>query len=202
MWKRSDYPIPKGVPTPEITEHSMSPEVCHAIVDLMKEMGSCRVLELGGGISTVCFDIALRAINGREWWSLVSIDESLEWEYKTVNCGYDWHKNTTFKCLPLQREKYGLWYHIDPILFSGLPWDCIIVDGPSTHQEAQMRYPAVPILLNHTCIETPFVLDDFNREDERITGAKWITIFGMDFERIAVGSKELGVFTRATSTKD
>lgn len=133
------------------------------------------VVELGSGSSTIVGGHALRQ-NGTG--HLVSLEHSKEHarESRKMVSVHSLGEYSEVLYAPLTHHTldgetwdwYGL-EDFDP----EAPIDLVIVDGPPGHLQKLSRYPALPLLSNWLSDDATFIVDDGDREDEKIIVGKW-----------------------------
>lgn len=159
-----------------------------------------RVVELGGGVSTLYLGRLLQRLDGRQdtvehdedWATLLDEQLAAEGLGEVVNVVHA-------PLAPTSRgwEPGAQWYAEDKVadLRSGEPVDLLVVDGPPawSRERRHARYPALPFFRDLLAPRAAVILDDIDRRGEREVVARWEDEHGIAFERrfsdgsIAVG---------------
>lgn len=153
-----------------------SPDFLLKISEVIRREKPAFVLEASSGVSTLIIGLALK-LNG--CGKVVSLDhdslyasatkkiveENLVGDVVDVRfCPlkpYDWSE-TDFR-----------WYDIAGIdVLQKI--DLLVIDGPPRYTQPLARYPAIPLLHDRFAERTIILLDDANRNDERVAVQKWI----------------------------
>jgi predicted O-methyltransferase YrrM len=154
---------------------SLRPEALELVASLVGE-GRTQVVECGSGLSTVTIARALRALGAGHVWAL---EHSPEWAATTRDAlaeeGLDDGLATVIDA-PLRDG----WY--DTAALDHLPKqgvELLLVDGPPAGDPGleRSRYPALPALADRLAPGAAIVLDDTDREGERLALDRWLAEF-------------------------
>lgn len=179
---------------------ALRPSALVAVLDEIVLGRRHRVVELGGGVSTLYLGRLLRRVGGH----LHTVEHDKDWagllEHQLDAEGL--HDVVTVVHAPLARTWYGWtpdcpWYAEDEArraAESG-PVDLLLVDGPPAWRAElrHARYPALPFFADALAPGAPVVLDDIHRRGEHDIVRRWEQQLGARFERryvdggIAVG---------------
>lgn len=141
-----------------------------------------RVFEFGAGISTLLSAAALEKTNG----SLVSIEEDNDWldliRDKLTEAGLIQRATLVHakrESMSLEGQQMN-WYSQGPVEEAARTdkIDALIVDGPAAYKpnDAEIRFPALPLLepmLSDDCV---VILDDAGRSGEASIMGKWSSL--------------------------
>jgi hypothetical protein len=159
-----------------------------------------RVVELGGGISTLYLGRLLRRRGGH----LYTLEHDEAWVdlLGQLLAAEGLHGVVTVVHAPLAATAHGWaagarWYAEDPAdkVRADGPIELLVVDGPTAwHRDLRhARYPALPFFWEALARGATVVLDDIGRRGEQDVVARWERELGVPFERrfddgsIAVG---------------
>lgn len=163
-------------PLPETTGWSANPDLLRLIYKEIRREEPNLVVELGSGSSTVIGGYALRQNGSGRLVSLEHLEEYARQSRKMVSF-HDLDDYSRVLEAPLTEYTLNgegwVWYSLknfDP----EEPIDLVIVDGPPGDIQELSRYPAFPLLSEQLSEETTFVVDDGDREDERVMVEKWL----------------------------
>ena len=155
-----------------------SPDLLRYLYDDITANGRSRILECGSGASTVIMAYALRELgHGR----VVALDHDAVFAEQTREAlkrhGLtDWAEVRVADLTDVEVAGETLpWY--DPTQVPEGPFDLLLVDGPPKATGPQARFPAVPLLYSRLSPNAAIVLDDHEREDERLAGERWLDMF-------------------------
>jgi hypothetical protein len=179
---------------------AMRPSALVTVLDEILVARRRRIVELGGGVSTLYIGRLLRRAGGhlhtlehdKDWVGL------LEQQLDAEGLG----DVVTVVHAPLARTWYGWtpdspWYAEDEArrATEGGPVDLLVVDGPPAWRAdlRHARYPALPFFAESLAPFATVVLDDIHRRGEHDVVRRWEQELGLRFERrytdggIAVG---------------
>lgn len=166
--------------------------LCHVIEDVEPR----RVLELGGGTSTIWLGYLLSNYGGR----LVSVDHDETFAALTAEA-VDRHglgSVVDVRCAglsPVQlKDGPHEWYGEDAF-HDVEEVDFLVVDGPPGNIGHGARYPALPVLFDRLASDCIVVLDDSERPDEQEALQSWLAEYP-DFEVRDQGVSRLCVLQR------
>ena len=156
----------------------------------MLRQSSSDALECGSGLSTVIYALALRGRPTR----LLALEHDEKW-LDRVNNELDRFDSTAVRVVHAPLVSYGEfdWYSLPPEVDSRR-FSFIVCDGPPGTIRGG-RYGLLPVARNH--LETPahIMLDDSNREGERLVLERWATEFGATWEEHSGGDFALVTIT-------
>lgn len=151
------------------SSYSMSPALLlHIINDVMINRRRC-ILEIGSGVSTVYISQIIAGSQSET--SFISLDEDAKWQdtirsyVKSNNC----ENMVQFLSVPVDK---GKWFKesilVDELSRIGRTFDCVIVDGPSTKDDTNVRERAVSFLHEKALLSENYIIffDDTCRKAE------------------------------------
>jgi len=169
---------------------AMRPSAVVAILNDVVLHQRGRVVELGGGISTLLLGRLLRRTDGRLW----TVEHDPVWiDTLTKELGREGLADVvTVIHAPLGPTTAGWgdgdeWYDADALapLLTGDPVDLLIVDGPPAYRKGMRhaRYPALPFFGPALAENATVVLDDIRRRGELEIVERWERESGRRFGR-------------------
>ncbi|MDQ3100591.1 MAG: class I SAM-dependent methyltransferase [Bacteroidota bacterium] len=169
-----------SLPLPPTRGWSASPDLLREIVDMILSEPPELVVEASSGTSTIVIGYCLRRLGrGR----VVALEHDEKYAFKTTRAlkahGLEQYASVVYAPLinyPME-GKQVLWYDHAKALITD-PIDLLIVDGPPDTIDKYARYPAVPLLFSKFRKGTRVLLDDGEREDERVIAERWCMEFG------------------------
>lgn len=166
-------------PLPPTRDWAMSPDLLSVLAGLINERRPRRILELGGGVSTLVQAYCLKNAGAG---TLLSIDHDPSFASISENAlvSHGLENVADVIVAPLVeievRGHRGLWYDTETIGDIGIV-DMLVVDGPPGYLQKMSRYPAVPVLMKHLSSDAVIVVDDADRDDEKIMVKLWLELF-------------------------
>lgn len=166
-------------PLPPMRGWAVSPDFANVLVGVIRECRPRRILELGGGVSTLLASYCLEELGAG---TIVSLDHDAEYADATrrnlIRHGLE--RKATVVHAPLKAVAVGaeqyLWYDCNA-LPSEAPFDLLIVDGPPAETQAGVRYPALPLLVDRLGPNAVILVDDAERGDEQCILLRWLREF-------------------------
>lgn len=134
------------------------------------------VVECGSGTSTAWIALALKT---RGEGRLISLEHDQDYanttRLKLEELGLDEWVDIRVHGLVLQplEARSQLWFPAEALTGIG-PVSLLFVDGPPAHLGAEIRYPALPLLLDRLTPDAWVILDDVDRTEEQSILAKWV----------------------------
>lgn len=168
------------------------------LMNLVRTYKPKRVLELGGGTSTVWLGYACEQYGGK----VVSIDHD-EYFATATELNVSKHRledTVETRTAPLEAvEVHSTDYHwySSALLEDLRDIDMLVVDGPPGSTSREARLPALPLLEDRLSEDCLIILDDTQREDEQRILDQWL-LFYPQFARMDEGISRLGVLKRHT----
>jgi predicted O-methyltransferase YrrM len=163
-------------PLPKTREWAASPDFLRLVYKQIRKQKPGLVVELGSGSSTIIGGYALQQ-NGAG--RIVSFDH-LEGYADESRRAVSFHDlDDRCRVITSSLTNYSLddgswkWYNLknfNPEESIAL----VIVDGPPSGLQKLSRYPALPLLADWLAEEVTFIVDDGDREDEKIMVEKWL----------------------------
>jgi predicted O-methyltransferase YrrM len=153
----------------------VSPDALLVLVDLVREHRPSLYLDLGSGTSTVVAASAARAA-GLDM-RVVAIDHDPHWaeESRRLVARHGLSSTVEVRLAPLKPvdgDPERRWY--DPTALEDLTGiDLCFVDGPPGATNPEARMPAVDLVAPRLSERAVVVLDDTNRDDERVVAERW-----------------------------
>lgn len=181
-------------PLPFMTDWAATPELALKIVELIQQHQPARIVELGGGISTVISSITLTTVpktNTRSaQGSVLALDHDATYAERSRGLirthGLEdvaTIRHTPLRPVTLKRGTWQ-WYDLSALEFSE-PIDLLIVDGPPVKTQPYARYPALPLLYPHLGKRAVILVHDTHRSSESTFISWWMEEFpGMSMEKV------------------
>jgi len=167
-------------PLPAMRTWAISPDFAATLFSLLRGMNwPVRILELGGGVSTVIAGYCIREQGGH----IVSLDHDADYAERTRRT-LEQHGLSDLATVlhaplietPVDGQSW-CWYDLRDVP-DDRPFDLLIVDGPPAATQALARYPALPMLLDRLAPDAVVLVDDAHRADDRATIARWLETSG------------------------
>ncbi|MDF9716205.1 class I SAM-dependent methyltransferase [Nocardioides sp. ChNu-153] len=183
-------------PLPGLSGFAASPDLLLFLVHLLREERPAVVVECGSGSSTLLMALTVQQYGLPT--RIISIDHEAFYGEQTRRTlsenGVD--DVAEVRIAPLAPspvpEHEPQWYDVDA-LGDLPPIDLLIVDGPPGSGGREARYPAFPVLRDRLAPGAIVLMDDYDRDDERVTGERWqASAPGSTLERVDL-YKGLGV---------
>lgn len=179
------------------TVSAMRPSGVTAVLNDIVVNRRRRVVELGGGVSTLYIGRLLLGGDGRLW----TVEHDERWadflEHQVAGEGLD--EVVTVVRAPLAPMDAGWpgedarWYDRDRLraAVGDQRVDLLVVDGPPAFQAGRnhARYPAVPFFAPTLADDYTVVLDDIDRFGEQDIVESWERALGVRFERRLVDGR-------------
>ena len=166
-------------PLPPMRGWAVSPDFANVLVGLIRERRPRRILELGGGVSTLVAAYCLEEIGEG---SIVSLDHDAAYAEATRRNlrRHRLERLATVLHAPLitvqaAAQEYR-WYDCSALSKDG-EFDLLVVDGPPAGSQPEVRYPALPLLMKRLSATAAILLDDAGRGDERAILERWLREF-------------------------
>lgn len=162
-------------PLPAAREWALSPDALKALVQLIRQRRPKLVLETGSGISTIVTAYLLKQQGGGK---VISLDQDADFGARTQEAirqhGLGRYAEVRSAPLTTQRIDGKDWKWYDPKTWRSVgKIDFLTVDGPVGSLARLSRWPAVPLLKDKLKPDAVILLDDADRDDEKIIGAEW-----------------------------
>ncbi len=136
------------------------------------------ILEIGSGSSTILIEKCIKILGYHP--DHIVIDHESHYLDITKNLA---EKNGLNSCIEFNLCPLGiidnndsLWYQGIPEILKNRKIDLLIIDGPPESTCHLARYPALPVLHKYLSQECLILLDDANRDDEKLIISKWMTL--------------------------
>ncbi len=180
---------------PQLGNWKITPDFACLLAETVRDARPARTLELGAGASTIVIARALQILGHGKVLSLEQDAAHAEATRADLRArGLEAIASVVHAPLqawPQAREGEPEWFspaalHDIPEPL-GPPWDLVIVDGPSTVERADARWPALPRLIGTLAQDAIVLLDDAARPGERAIVAAWRgmgLLAGFDIETI------------------
>ncbi|HEX5576766.1 MAG TPA: class I SAM-dependent methyltransferase [Gemmatimonadaceae bacterium] len=164
-------------PLPDTRDGAASPDFLKKILELMAERRPALVVEAGSGVSTLVIAYNLKRLGGGRV-------VALEHDPAFAKTARDWirlHRLEDYASVidaPLGAASTNgqPWYDTSALNLEA-PIEMLIIDGPPATIGQMARYPALPVLHDRLAANCVLLMDDGNREDERLTAERWTTEF-------------------------
>ena len=161
------------------------------ILALAKKKPNPVILEAGSGVSTILIAYLLEKHAPEA--TFISLDHDIDYKSRTER-ELALHDLTNVHLLyaPLRKYQIGqelwYWYEIAPLLeiLQDSKIDLLSIDGPPMATQPLARYPVLPLLQDKLAQEYILLLDDADREDEKVIVRRWKRAFGpFEVEHVA-----------------
>jgi predicted O-methyltransferase YrrM len=164
-------------PLPDTRDGAASPDFLKKILELMGERRPALVVEAGSGVSTLVIAYNLKRLGGGR---VIALEHDPAFA-KTARDWISLHRLEEYASVidaPLQSASPGTqpWYDTSTLNLDA-PIEMLIVDGPPATIGPMARYPALPVLHALLADRCVILMDDGNRDDERLTAKRWTTEF-------------------------
>lgn len=185
IWDSSSLPHLVSLAPPPLgwTKSALSPTAIRLITNDILINQRRNAIEFGSGLSTIYLGKALERNSGQ----LVSVEHDRDWFELVSMWVEEAGISETVKLIhsPLDHSNVPSWYGFEPIrtqLGDG-PIDCVIVDGPPTHDPANAtsRAPAADFVKERLSESFSVFLDDADRKAERQIAEGWARELGVQF---------------------
>lgn len=163
-------------PLPATRGWAASPDFLSLLLRLAVSRRPRLIAELGTAASTLVLGYASRLVPDCR---VVSVDHDADHHrrYRGLMAAHGLDDRVTLLLAPLRSIELNghafQWY--DTAVLDGLAnIDLLVIDGPPAILQSYARYPALPILGDRMALGSMVVMDDGNREDERVIAQRWI----------------------------
>lgn len=187
-WQWVSRFLPEGASIP-FTNWTASPELLWHLINTIQLFRYTNVLEFGGGMSTLLMANLLKkeGIPGK----ITCVEHDEAWAAMLQKNFDQFHlDNVEIILAPVMPGSYNPstpWYSLEALekCRNLGPFELVLVDGPSGLLGNLARLPAVPWLLDHQLLASSYtiVLDDYNRQDEKLIGEQWSQLTGQPLQR-------------------
>lgn len=168
-------------PLPSTRHRAASPDFLCLMAREVFRLQPELIVEAGSGTSTLVAAYCLKKLGRGKIVSLDHIEKYAEISRQTIKAhGLDEFAEVLYapiKDYEIDGKKY-LWYD-DARLQSIDRIDLLIVDGPPRNVAANVRYPAIPLLLDKLQENSVVLLDDGARPGEKEIVQQWERKFGL-----------------------
>ena len=167
--------IDPKLPLPGMRGYASSPDILSVMLKEIMVNKPKLIVECGGGVSTILNGYLLQKIgNGK----VIALDHEEKYS-EITNQNLSLHGLNNFAEVlhsPLidYRLKGNDWKWYKTSFTSDQKIDLLYVDGPPAHLQKLSRYPAVPILYDYLSKNAIIIIDDADREDDKMAVMKWI----------------------------
>ena len=160
------------------TAAAMSPRGVATVLNSIVIRNRQRVVECGGGVSTV-FIARLLAQRGGHLWT-VEHDAAWAAELGRLLTSEGLAEVVTIAVAPLEQGWYSTGVLDRELPSEGV--DLLVVDGPPAIDQPTARYPAGPYFAGRLAHDATIVLDDIGRPGEHEVAERWQRELGLQFE--------------------
>ncbi len=173
--------IPLRAKLPTLGGWAILPDFAAVLARHIRDHAPQTILELGGGVSTL---IAAYGLEQQSSGRVVSVDHDAEFARLTRErveqhglSAWVEFIHAPLVSLTLDDARYA-WYNLNQTALPATV-DLLVVDGPPQQDQpqGQMRYPALPVLLEHVAPGGYILLDDAARLDEQTVVYRWLQQF-------------------------
>ena len=167
-------------PLPPMRDWAVSPDLAAYLLNLTLDSKPDVVVELGSGVSTAIFGLALKVNGSGKVYALEHDEAHFETTRKIVQ-RHDIADHVELVLAPLRtyeiNDEPHQWYETEAIEQLE-KIDLLFVDGPPGNIGTQSRYPTLPLLIDRLQSGSVVVLDDADREHEVAMVETWQKDFG------------------------
>ncbi|MCI5208706.1 MAG: class I SAM-dependent methyltransferase, partial [Candidatus Electrothrix sp. ATG2] len=167
------------LPLPQLRGSVISPDYANKLVWEIMVNKPKNIMECGSGTSTIIASYCLEKLGGGH---IISLDDGIQYAKRTR--GYLTKHNL---------ERFSSVYHTPLIDYPDAefktPWydlsvipelpkiDMLIIDGPVYKIDAEVRFPALPLLIEYLSDTAIIILDDAARIGEKAVVKKWLSLY-------------------------
>jgi hypothetical protein len=160
---------------------SIAYDQANLVLDKIISLNSFVMLELGSGISTVIWSVAMMHNANNQLLSMEG-KEDIYNNTKRLLCHYGATKeNVRLLYAPYKEYTFpfgtAMWYDLDVLKDFLIPIDILFIDGPPDTLQPLSRYPALPLLWNRLSVNCVVIMDDGARADEQEIIRRWLKEF-------------------------
>jgi predicted O-methyltransferase YrrM len=168
-----------SVPLPPMRSWAISPDFALLLVRLISERKPRRIVEFGGGTSTLVCAYCIRQLGVGE---ILSVDHDAYFADQTRRelQRHGLSRWVDVRLAPLEAATYlddkgeRIEWYADEVV-SALPGDIdlVVIDGPPAEQKPFARYPALPAIADRLTQGGLLILDDADRPGEQAVIDRW-----------------------------
>ena len=170
-------------PLPSTRHRAASPDFLHLMAREIFRLRPELIVEAGSGTSTLVAAYCLKKLGRGKIVSLDHIDKYAVISRETIKAhGLDAFADVLYapiKEYEIDGKKH-LWYE-DAELEAIERIDLFIVDGPPRNVAVDVRYPAIPLLINKLHENSVVLLDDGSRPGEKEIVSRWKQQYGLNY---------------------
>lgn len=166
-------------PLPPLRQWAASPDLAVFIYSMILEKRPQNIIEFGSGSSSLIIGYALQKLGIGQ---VISLDHDHKYSQLSANLvrNHRLEEYCQIHHAPLvetqvENNSYKF-YSLDKIEDIAKA-DMLIIDGPPSSTNPLARFPAVPLLYDKLSDGCVIILDDGNRQDEKIAVEKWLQKF-------------------------
>ncbi|MGB3404537.1 MAG: glycosyltransferase [Microcoleaceae cyanobacterium] len=181
-------------PLPPLRQWAASPDLAVLIYSMILEKKPQNIIEFGSGSSSLIIGYALQKLGRGQ---VTSLDHDHKYSQLSANlvASHRLEEYCQIYHAPLietqiEDNSYKF-YSLDKIEDIAKA-DMLIIDGPPASTNFLARFPAVPLLYDKLSDGCVIILDDGNRQDEKIAVDKWLQKF-KDLKSLPKPQTEKGV---------
>jgi hypothetical protein len=171
--------IQLSYPLPPLRQWAASPDLAVFIYSMILEKQPKNIIEFGSGSSSLIIGYALQKLGKGQ---VISLDHDHKYSQLSANLvkNHRLEEYCQIHHAPLvetqvENNSYKF-YSLDKIEDIAKA-DMLIIDGPPSSTNPLARFPAVPLLYDKLSDGCVIILDDGNRQDEKIAVEKWLQKF-------------------------
>ncbi|NND62766.1 MAG: hypothetical protein HKN48_06185 [Flavobacteriaceae bacterium] len=163
------------------TPFSLNPNTILHVINEIQINKRNSIIEFGAGVSTIILArfLMLNKMDAK----IVAVEHNADWAEFIQNelIKYECANFAKIIVAPLNMTQIngydGRWYDTDSLENSigDTLFDLVIVDGPSAAENAEVRFPAFPFIIDRLKASFIVFLDDIRREGERRIFKNWET---------------------------
>ncbi|MFZ4816318.1 MAG: O-methyltransferase [Phototrophicaceae bacterium] len=172
------------LPLPQMGGYAISPDFGRLLLTHVAAHPPQRILELGGGTSTLILGYALAQQGSGQ---IISVDHDPQFAAQTrqrvqEHALSEYVQVQVAPLTPVTLHGQAWQWYDAALIPQTSPFDLIIIDGPPQYANPQplVRYPALPLLWDSIQTGGYILLDDANRPDEQQIVARWLAEFALD----------------------
>jgi predicted O-methyltransferase YrrM len=159
---------------PPLRQCAVSPDFLRMVASRIEARQPRRVLDLGGGASSIVVGQALKNIGRGHLWILEHDEAHVEAVRRTLHDHEldDWATVVPSKFVPYELAgQQHHWYLLQQL--PEIPFDMVVIDGPPSSTAKHASYPALPLIESRLASNAVVIVDDTLRDDAAAVVARW-----------------------------
>ncbi len=166
-------------PLPPLRQWAASPDLASLIYSLILERKPQNIVEFGSGSSSLIIGYALQKLGKGQVISLEHQEKYARLSANLVTSHQleDYCKIYHAPLITTQVEGTNYQFYSLEKIQGLVKADMLVIDGPPASTNPMARFPAVPVLYEKLSDGAVIVLDDGDRQDEKLAVKKWLAAF-------------------------